>query len=73
MATFVKRGKNLFRKEEGKPLRRTDETPPEGERVTDGRNVYQMQNGELALIQKCNDNSHPLRSRGTLEGGGRLI
>ncbi len=70
MDTFIKRGEDLFRKEEGKPLCRTDEIPPEGARVTDGRKVYQVQDGELALVQNCGGTSS-FRSRTTLEGGGK--
>lgn len=71
MATFIKRGKDLFRKEEGKSLCRTDEMPLEGTEVTEGHKVYQVRDGELALVQKCNDTGHSFRSRGTHEGGGR--
>jgi len=71
MDTFIKRGNDLFRKGEGKPLCRTDEIPPEGARVTDGQKVYQIRNGELVLVQKCGGTSHSFRSRTTLEGGGK--
>lgn len=71
MDTFIKRGNDLFGKEEGKSLCRMDEIPPEGARVTDGQKVYQMQDGELVLVQKRGDTSHSFRSRTTLEGGGK--
>lgn len=71
MTTFLKRGKDLFEIEEGKPLCRTDQIPQAGDQVLDGFEIHQVQaNGELAQIQMCGGINHAFRARTTSEGGG---